>query len=240
MIGVITHLTSRSPAMMCELRKLFLLIGEFDIKVRTTYIRSAANIWTDGLNRIKDHSDWKLRSNIFGRLIKLRGPSPSTVSPPSKTNRTPVTMPSGETDGQKQSTPSTSRTTHGIESSTSATPHGSCWTTSRQNFDRLELPRLSSHASGPDALGSHSSPRLLPRQSRCPPFTTSSLRIIRWGAGGGRAFRLERRGLHGASPARLLMRGRQLQKDNSSQERNTRVEQHKRPAHLGHSSDDTP
>ena len=41
--------------MMCELRKLFLLIDEFDIK--TTYIRSATNIFADGLNRIKDNSD---------------------------------------------------------------------------------------------------------------------------------------------------------------------------------------
>ena len=40
-IGVLTHLISRSPAMMCELRKLLLLIDEFDIK--TTYIRSAIN-----------------------------------------------------------------------------------------------------------------------------------------------------------------------------------------------------
>jgi hypothetical protein len=31
--------------MMCELRKLFLLIDKYDIKIRTQYIRSAANIW---------------------------------------------------------------------------------------------------------------------------------------------------------------------------------------------------
>jgi hypothetical protein len=73
-IGVLTHLTSRSPAMMCELRKLFLLIDEFDIKIRTTYIRSAANIWADGLSRVKDNSDWKLRESSFDRLNKLWGP----------------------------------------------------------------------------------------------------------------------------------------------------------------------
>ena len=44
MIGVLTHQTTRSPAMMCEPRKLFILIDEFDIKINTTYIRSAANI----------------------------------------------------------------------------------------------------------------------------------------------------------------------------------------------------
>ena len=73
-IGVLTHLTSRSPAMMCELRKLFLLIDEFDIKIITTYIRSAANIWADGLSRVKDNSGWKLRESNFDRLNKLWGP----------------------------------------------------------------------------------------------------------------------------------------------------------------------
>ncbi len=43
-IGVLTHLTSKSPAMMFELRKLFLLIDTYDIKIRTLYIRSAANV----------------------------------------------------------------------------------------------------------------------------------------------------------------------------------------------------
>ena len=43
-VGVLTHPTSRSPAMMSELRKLFLLIDEHDISIRTRYIRSAANV----------------------------------------------------------------------------------------------------------------------------------------------------------------------------------------------------
>jgi len=43
-IGVLTHLTTKSPFMMCELRKLFLLIDTYDIKIRTLYIRSATNV----------------------------------------------------------------------------------------------------------------------------------------------------------------------------------------------------
>ncbi len=43
-IGVLTHLTSKSPAMVCELRKLFLLIDKYDIKIRTQYIRSVSSI----------------------------------------------------------------------------------------------------------------------------------------------------------------------------------------------------
>jgi hypothetical protein len=56
-IGVLTHLTSRSPTMMCELRKLFLLIDTYDIKIRTKYIRTAANVWSDNLSRVTANSD---------------------------------------------------------------------------------------------------------------------------------------------------------------------------------------
>jgi hypothetical protein len=45
---------------MCELRKLFLLIDTYDIKRRTLYIRSAANLWVDNLSRITDNSDRQL------------------------------------------------------------------------------------------------------------------------------------------------------------------------------------
>ncbi len=48
----------RGPAMMSELRKLFLLTVENDIRIRTQYIRSAANIWADKLSRETDTSDW--------------------------------------------------------------------------------------------------------------------------------------------------------------------------------------
>ena len=59
-VGVLTHLTSRSPAMMSELRKLFLLTDENVIRIRTQYIWSAANIWTDKLSKETDTSDWQL------------------------------------------------------------------------------------------------------------------------------------------------------------------------------------
>ncbi len=56
-VGVLTHLTSRSPMMMGELRKLFLLTDENNIKIRTQYIRSVANIWADKLSREQDSFD---------------------------------------------------------------------------------------------------------------------------------------------------------------------------------------
>ena len=73
-IGVLTHLTSKSPTMMCELRKLFLLVDTYDIKIRTLYIRSAANVWADNLSRVTDTSDWQLSPRVFHNLSKLCGP----------------------------------------------------------------------------------------------------------------------------------------------------------------------
>jgi hypothetical protein len=48
--------------MMSELRKLFLLTDENDIRIRTQYIRSAANIWADKLSRETDTSHWQLHT----------------------------------------------------------------------------------------------------------------------------------------------------------------------------------
>jgi hypothetical protein len=60
--------------MMCELRKLFLLIDTYDIKIRTLYIRSAANVWADNLSRITDNSDWQLAPRKFKYFDKRWGP----------------------------------------------------------------------------------------------------------------------------------------------------------------------
>ena len=57
MIGVLTHMASKSPTMMYELRKLVLLLDTYDIKIRTRYVRSAANMWADNLSRVTDNSD---------------------------------------------------------------------------------------------------------------------------------------------------------------------------------------
>jgi hypothetical protein len=46
-IGVLTHITSKSPTMMCHLRKLFLLVDSYDIKIMTQYIRSATDVWAN-------------------------------------------------------------------------------------------------------------------------------------------------------------------------------------------------
>ncbi len=74
MIGVLTHLTSKSLITICELRKLFLFIDTNDIKIRTLYIRSSAHVWADNLSRIIDISDWQLAPRKFRYFDKRWGP----------------------------------------------------------------------------------------------------------------------------------------------------------------------
>jgi hypothetical protein len=59
-VAVLSHVTSRSSAMMGELRKLWELIDTKTISIRARYIRSAANVWDDKLSREIDMDDLQL------------------------------------------------------------------------------------------------------------------------------------------------------------------------------------
>ena len=67
-VRILTTLTSRSPALMNELRKLWYLLDTNDIIIRPRYIQSAANIWADRLSRELDDSDWQLHPRLFRYL----------------------------------------------------------------------------------------------------------------------------------------------------------------------------
>ena len=72
-LGVLTHLTLKSPATMRELRKMFLLIDKYDIKIRTQYRRSVAIIWAVSLSRVTDNYDWQLLPRIFKHFNGIWG-----------------------------------------------------------------------------------------------------------------------------------------------------------------------
>jgi hypothetical protein len=73
-VAVLTNVTSRSPALMTELRKLWWILDTNDIALRARYIRSAANVWADKLSRDRDgQGDWMLDPELFGELSKLWG-----------------------------------------------------------------------------------------------------------------------------------------------------------------------
>jgi hypothetical protein len=48
-VATLFKLTTRYPVMMTELRRLSHLLDVNDINIRPMYIRSATNIWADGL-----------------------------------------------------------------------------------------------------------------------------------------------------------------------------------------------
>eukprot|EP00873_Tetraselmis_striata_P043005 jgi/Tetstr1/463269/TSEL_008194.t1 len=71
---VMSGLTSRSPEMMAELRRLWCLMDSHGIHLRARYIRSAANIWADRLSRHLDSDDWQLDPLLFAELESRFGP----------------------------------------------------------------------------------------------------------------------------------------------------------------------
>ena len=57
--------------MMCELRKLFLLIDTYDIKIMTQYIRSSSIVWAANLSRVTDNYVWQLAPRKFKHFNKM-------------------------------------------------------------------------------------------------------------------------------------------------------------------------
>ena len=56
-IQILTSLTSRSPGLMNELRKLWWLLDSHGIQLRAKWISTHANIWADRLSRETDDAD---------------------------------------------------------------------------------------------------------------------------------------------------------------------------------------
>eukprot|EP00873_Tetraselmis_striata_P001327 jgi/Tetstr1/421591/TSEL_012535.t1 len=72
---ILSGLTSRSPEMMAELRRLWCLLDSHGIHLRARYFRSAANIWADRLiSRHLDSDDWQLDPLLFAELESRFGP----------------------------------------------------------------------------------------------------------------------------------------------------------------------
>eukprot|EP00873_Tetraselmis_striata_P015897 jgi/Tetstr1/436161/TSEL_025007.t1 len=71
--NVLAGLTSRSPAMMAGLRKLWYLLDSNGVHIRARYIRSAANVKADRLSRHLDSDDWQLDPVMFAELEAMWG-----------------------------------------------------------------------------------------------------------------------------------------------------------------------
>jgi hypothetical protein len=71
---VMANLTSRSPEMMHELRRLLYVVDSNTIHITPRYMRSAANTWADKLNRHLDIDDWQLDPSVFHEMDTHFGP----------------------------------------------------------------------------------------------------------------------------------------------------------------------
>eukprot|EP00873_Tetraselmis_striata_P029593 jgi/Tetstr1/449857/TSEL_036919.t1 len=71
--NVLAGLTSRSPEMMAELRKLLYLLDNNGVHIKARYIRSAANVWADRLRRHLDSDDWQQDPVLFAELKAMWG-----------------------------------------------------------------------------------------------------------------------------------------------------------------------
>lgn len=65
---VINSLSSRSAALMAELRRLHKVVQRLGITITATWIASVANVWADALSRQRDRDTWRLDNAIFQRL----------------------------------------------------------------------------------------------------------------------------------------------------------------------------
>jgi hypothetical protein len=67
-VATMSKLTTRSPIMMTELRRLWHMLDINDIVIRPRYMRSGANIWAVSLSRELDRDNCQLNPRIFSYL----------------------------------------------------------------------------------------------------------------------------------------------------------------------------
>lgn len=74
-VSVLRGLSSRSAAMMAELRRLWAVLDAHDVRLRPEYIRSADNVAADGLSRLQlREDDLRLHPSRFSEADRWWGP----------------------------------------------------------------------------------------------------------------------------------------------------------------------
>jgi len=73
-LAVITGLSSRSRALVRELRRLYAVARGLSVALDGAWISSAGNAWAGALGRAKDRTDWSLERRFFRSLEDLYGP----------------------------------------------------------------------------------------------------------------------------------------------------------------------
>ena len=73
-VGAVNSMSSRSRALMAELRSLHDLCGAWGLSVRAEYLPSAVNAYADRLSRENDSTDWSLPVGTFNKIERRFGP----------------------------------------------------------------------------------------------------------------------------------------------------------------------
>jgi hypothetical protein len=71
---ILANLVSKSPAIMAEVRAIMATLDDASSVMETTWLPSAVNETADGLSRMLDRGDWRLRRNTFMALDRDWGP----------------------------------------------------------------------------------------------------------------------------------------------------------------------
>ena len=72
-VAILTNLTTRSPVLMAELRRLVRLLAANDISLRATYIRSALNYVADYFSRLARPHEFAIAHDVFRRVCAWWG-----------------------------------------------------------------------------------------------------------------------------------------------------------------------
>lgn len=72
-INVINGFTSRSHALMAELRRLHVVVASLGVTLEASWLPSVASVWADALSRMRDRADYRMCDTIGARLDDLWG-----------------------------------------------------------------------------------------------------------------------------------------------------------------------
>jgi len=70
---VVNSFTSRSAALMTELRKLHKVVQLLGVTLEAFWLASVAKVWADALSRQNDSDDWRLHPKYYSRLDEMYG-----------------------------------------------------------------------------------------------------------------------------------------------------------------------
>jgi hypothetical protein len=162
-VAALIKLTSRSPVMITELRRLWYLLDTNVIHIRPRYIRSTANIWADSLSRELDTEDWQLNPRLFRHLQERWGPHTIDRFASMLNAQLPRSTPDGGTRSARTSTAYTCPTRPGTAKTTIATPRCPPYRRWPPSWPNLKPQRRSSPPTGRTRRGTTLSPGSPPR-----------------------------------------------------------------------------